>query len=91
MQQQPDPSPALPAAIPRDLPRDFVHKINNQLTVVLAHAETSLSSKDPEEMKRALVAIVEATNSMASTVRAFAQMSALSNSVARSMQRSEGP
>lgn len=67
MDQQPDPSPALPAAAPRD----FVHKLNNLLTVVLSSAESALISEDPAEMREALQAIADAAATMATETRAF--------------------
>lgn len=86
MQQESNLSPALPAAGPRE----FAHRLNNLLTVVLAHAEAALSSEDPEEMKRALQIIVQSSTSMADVVRNFAKSPGRADSSARSMQGIEG-
>lgn len=69
MQQAPEPAPALPAPSTREL----VHTLNNQLTVVLAHAECAKDSDDPEELRRALRAIVQAATAMADSVRAISR------------------
>ncbi|HUR27568.1 MAG TPA: hypothetical protein VM509_05230, partial [Planctomycetota bacterium] len=62
MEQEPDPSPALPSAAPRD----FVHELNNLLTVVLSNAESALLREDPAEMREALQVIADTAASMAS-------------------------
>lgn len=69
MQQEPDPPPALPSAGSRE----FVHKLNNLLTVVMSHAESSLEREDPAEMRKALRIIMQASTSMADALRVFAR------------------
>jgi hypothetical protein len=69
MPQEPD----LPPVLPSPGPREFAHKLNNLLTVVLAQAESSLASGDPEDMRRALEVIVATSGTMADAVRAYAK------------------
>ena len=87
MENNYDPPAALPSTASRDSSpaRDFVHLLNNQLTVVLAHAETSLGSDDPQELRRALQAILTASNTMADAVRAFSHAIPRPASAARAM------
>ena len=87
MHQEPDPPPALPSTGSRE----FVHELNNRLTVVLAQAEVALSSEDPDDMKRALQVIAQAASCMADSVRSFAKSPAVARSFARDSQRIEGP
>jgi len=69
MQKAPDPASALPAPSTREL----VHTLNNQLTVVLAHAECAKDSQDPEAMRRALLSIMQAATAMAESVRTLSR------------------
>ena len=86
MQQRLDPAPP-----PCDAgARDFVHKLNNLLTVVLGDAENSLSSDDPAEMKRALESIATAADSMAEVLRGFAKACSAPNASLHVRQRIEG-
>jgi hypothetical protein len=73
MRAQPDPPPALPQVGLRA----FIHKLNNQLTVVMAHSELGSDVEDPAEMRRSLRAISRAAMEMAATVREFAGTSPL--------------
>ena len=86
MQNEPDPPPALPFSGSRE----FVHRLNNLLTVVLAHAESSLASDDPEEMRRALRVIVEASVSMAKATRVYARPHDTPSSASRTPRSPEG-
>lgn len=56
-------------------PRDLAHRLNNLLTVVLAHAESSLANDDPAEMRRALAIIAQTSKEMAAVVHDFAKSS----------------
>ncbi len=69
MQEKADPLPALPAIGHRDL----VHRLNNLLTVILAHSESALSSDDPADLRSALEVIAKATTNMAAVVHDFAK------------------
>ena len=83
MQYDSDPAPALPSVGPRD----FVHKLNNLLTVVLGQAESSLESGDPEEMRQALRIILQTSTAIADATRAFAKSNAALGSASRNPRR----
>ena len=68
---QPDPNP--PPALPRASPREFVHRVNNMLCVVLAHAEATKASSDPDELREAMEIIARTASSMADVVRDYAR------------------
>ena len=70
MQHDSNPPPALPSGSPRE----FVHRVNNLLTVIIAQAEISLEHGDAEEMRHGLQAILAASTAMAEATRAFAQI-----------------
>jgi len=74
------PPAALPAALPGVSSREFAHKLNNLLTVILADAETGLASGDPEDMRNSLRSVIATTGSIAELTRAFAKSSAVSAS-----------
>jgi len=49
--------------------RELVHRINNFLTMCLAHAEHALATQSPQDMTHALGLILESAESMSSFVR----------------------
>lgn len=57
------------SARPAPSARELVHTLNNQLTVVLAHAECAKDSEEPEVLRRALNSILQAATAMADSVR----------------------
>lgn len=62
-----------PSLLPSPGPRELTHSLNNLLTIVMARAECSLVSGDPEEMRQALESILEASHAMAENVRNYAR------------------
>lgn len=58
----------------------MIHRLNNQLTIVIAHAECSLDSQDPEAMRRSLRAILDAGTNMAEAVRELSRATPRPNS-----------
>ena len=57
------------SALPTPSTRELVHTLNNQLSVVLAHAECAKDSEEPEVLRRALDSILQAATAMADSVR----------------------
>ena len=70
MQEVSEPAPALPL---QPSTHELIHSLNNQLTVVLAHSECALGSDDPEQLHRALRAILQSATKMADSVRGLSR------------------
>lgn len=60
--------------------RELVHRINNFLTLCLAHGEHALATQSPEEMTRALGLILDGAESMSTFVRSHRPDLAVSHS-----------